>query len=133
MATILCPLGFFAVVLLSVRTNTSMLLLLVALAGTFTMGALNIVQSYVSLFYPPSVRSTGLGLTIGVGRIGGMVGPTIGGILQQVHASLFQCFLGFAVPGLISFAAILMVRDKYSYTQNIGKRVPQAAVVGRDS
>ena len=124
--TILCPLGFLAVVLLSVKTSTPMLLLLVALAGTFTMGALNIVQSYVSLYYPPSVRSTGLGLTFGIGRCGAIVGPVVGGILLQVHATLFQCFLGFAIPGLIAFVAILIVRDKYSYTQNLGKRSAQA-------
>lgn len=125
MTIILCPLGFLAVVLMSVRADTAVLLLLVALAGTFTMGALNIVQSYVSLYYPPSVRSTGLGMTIGVGRCGAMVGPIIGGILLQMHASLFQCFLGFAIPGLISFVAIIVVRDQYSYTKNIGRRTPQ--------
>lgn len=132
MITILCPLGFIAVALLSVKTNPYMLSLLVALAGTFTMGTLNIVQGYVALFYPPSVRSTGLGLAIGLGRLGGIAGPTIGGILLQFHASSFQCFLGFAIPGLISFIAILAVQDRYAYTSNIGKRVPQpaAAAVG---
>lgn len=69
-------------------------------------------------------------MTFGIGRCGAIVGPVIGGILLQVHATLFQCFLGFAVPALIAFLAVLVIQDKYSYTQNIGKRQAQIQAAG---
>ena len=63
-------LGFFVIWSLAIKTNILLLYVLVALAGVFTMGAHNIVHAYVSQFYPPSVRSTGLGLCFWSGTIG---------------------------------------------------------------
>jgi AAHS family benzoate transporter-like MFS transporter len=109
-------LGFFVIASLSMKTNIWLLYLLVALAGVFTMGAHNIVHAYVSQFYPPSVRSTGLGLCFGLGRIGAVLGPILGGVLMQMHVTIFVSFLAFAIPSMISFVAFFLTQDKYSYT-----------------
>ena len=114
-------LGFASVASLSLKTNPYTLTLLVALAGTCTMGVHNILQAYVSVYYPPAVRSTGLGFAFGVGRVGSILGPTLGGLMLSRHFTLFQCFLGFAIPSLINFAGIVLVRDKHSYAHVAGR------------
>jgi len=109
-------LGFFVIWSLCIKTNIWLLYLLVALAGVLTMGAHNIVHGYVSQFYPPSVRSTGLGLCFGLGRLGAIVGPILGGVLMQQHVTLSVSFLAFAIPSMVSFFAFLLTQDKYSFT-----------------
>jgi len=109
-------LGFFVIASLSIKTNIWLLYLLVALAGVFTMGAHNIVHAYVSQFYPPSVRSTGLGLCFGLGRLGAIVGPILGGVLMQQHVTLAVSFMAFAIPSMVSFFAFLFTQDKHSFT-----------------
>jgi len=108
--------GFFVIASLSIKTNMYVLYALIVLAGVCTMGAHNIVHAYVSQFYPPSVRSTGLGLCFGLGRLGAIAGPVLGGVLMQRHVTLTVSFMAFAIPSLISFVAFISTQDKYSYT-----------------
>jgi AAHS family benzoate transporter-like MFS transporter len=112
-------LGFFAIASLTFKTNTYVLYLLVTLAGVFTMGAQNILQGYVAQYYPPSVRSTGMGLCFFWGRFGAMFGPALGGMLLQRHASLFTCFLSFASLSLVSFFAFMATQDRFSYERQV--------------
>jgi AAHS family benzoate transporter-like MFS transporter len=118
--TVMYLLGFLSVASLSLKTNSYVLTLLVALAGTCTMGVHNILLAYIATYYPPTVRSTGLGFAFGVGRAGSILGPTLGGLMLAAHLTLFQCFLGFAIPSLINFAGILLVRDKHSHAHMAG-------------
>ena len=55
-----------------------------------------------------SIRSTGLGWASGVGRIGAIVGPTLGGVLLAQELPLQQNFLIFAVPAALSALAMLV-------------------------
>ncbi|ACM28727.1 MFS transporter [Rhizobium rhizogenes] len=52
---------------------------LVALAGTGTIGTQILANVLVGSLYPVEIRGTGLGFSLGIGRIGGMAGPAIGG------------------------------------------------------
>ena len=121
MVTILYFLAFVSITMLSIKTNFYVLTLLVAIAGTCSMAAMNVAHGYVSLYYPPQARSTALGLAFGLGRFGAILGPTIVGVLLSADVTLFQSFLGISIPGLLAFVAILLVPDKYSFTKNIGK------------
>lgn len=58
--------------------------------------------------YNLSVRSTGLGWASGVGRIGAIVGPTLGGFLLAKEFPLQQNFLIFAIPAVIAAVAMLV-------------------------
>jgi AAHS family benzoate transporter-like MFS transporter len=107
--------GAVALTLLGFGGNTLVIYLLVAIAGAATIGAQNIVQAYVSQYYPPSIRSTALGMASGVGRIGGMLGPLLGGFLLSVSLPIHLNFIAFASPGLIAAAALSMVPLKNAY------------------
>jgi MFS transporter, AAHS family, benzoate transport protein len=69
----------------------------------------------VSQYYPPSIRSTALGMASGVGRTGGMLGPLLGGFLLSVSLPIHLNFIAFAIPGLIAAAALFMVPLKNAY------------------
>lgn len=55
--------------------------LLVFAVGVFFIGGQMCIAAAVSFFYPSSLRATGIGWAMGVGRIGAIIGPLIGGAL----------------------------------------------------
>ncbi|MFS0778321.1 aromatic acid/H+ symport family MFS transporter [Neobacillus sp. 3P2-tot-E-2] len=107
--------GAVALTLLGFGGNTFVIYILVAIAGAATIGAQNIVQAYVSQYYPPTIRSTALGMASGVGRTGGMLGPLLGGFLLSVSLPIHLNFIAFAIPGLIAAVALSMVPLKNAY------------------
>jgi AAHS family benzoate transporter-like MFS transporter len=94
---------------LGITTNMVVLYVLVAVAGAATIGTQNLANSYVSQFYPISIRSTGLGWALGIGRIGGIVGPMLGGVLLASSLTLQLNFIVFAIPGVIAALAVLFI------------------------
>ncbi|MGG4039508.1 MFS transporter [Heyndrickxia ginsengihumi] len=117
--TCLYVLSAICLALLSIKSNVFFLYLLIALAGVCTMGTQSLLNAFVSQYYPENVRSTGIGLANGVGRLGGMVGPTLGGILLSMKAPIGMCFIAFSIPGFIAALALLLIRRKNSETSTI--------------
>jgi MFS transporter, AAHS family, benzoate transport protein len=105
-----------SITMLSFTRDFYLLTALVALAGTGFFGGQNVAHGYVSLFYPPGMRSTAMGLAFGVGRLGAIFGPALAGFLLAMKVSQLVNFVGLAVPGLIAGIAILLVRDKHGYS-----------------
>ena len=97
--------GAIALTLLGFGGNVFVIYLLVAIAGAATIGSQNIVQAYVSQYYPANIRSTALGMASGIGRIGGMLGPILGGFLLSITLPIHMNFIAFAIPGLIAAIA----------------------------
>jgi AAHS family 4-hydroxybenzoate transporter-like MFS transporter len=56
------------------------------------------------------MRSTGLGWALGVGRVGSIVGPTIGGIMIATAADPRAVYLGCIAPVMIGMAAIALLK-----------------------
>jgi AAHS family benzoate transporter-like MFS transporter len=108
--------GAVALTLLGFDGNTFVIYLLVAIAGAATIGAQNIVQAYVSQYYPAYTRSTALGMASGIGRIGGMLGPLLGGFLLSVTLPIHLNFIAFAIPGLIAAVALALVPGRYAHS-----------------
>jgi AAHS family benzoate transporter-like MFS transporter len=108
--------GAVALTLLGLGGNTLVIYVLVAIAGAATIGAQNIVQAYVSQYYPPFIRSTALGMGSGIGRIGGMLGPLLGGFLLSIALPIHLNFIAFAIPGLIAAAALALVPIRHAHT-----------------
>ena len=107
--------GAVALTILGFGGNSFLIYLLVAIAGAATIGAQNIVQAYVSQYYPPYVRSTALGMASGIGRIGGMLGPLLGGFLLSISLPIHMNFIAFAIPGLIAALALALVPAKNAH------------------
>ncbi len=104
--------AFVTITSLGFATNVVLLYVLVAIAGAATVGTQNLTHSYTSQFYPVTMRSTALGWALGVGRIGGILGPTIGGILLTSSLTLQLNFLIFAIPGIIAASAVFIANQQ---------------------
>jgi len=118
MLTILYAIGAFAIALLGFGGSTMYIYLLVGIAGASSIGAQHLIQAYVSQYYPPSVRSTALGIASGIGRFGGMLGPTLGGVLLAADLQIQFNFLAFAIPGVFAALALGLVSGKRAYGKN---------------
>ncbi len=80
----------------SFGTSATALLLLNVLCGYFIIGAQGSINAASSVLYPTHVRATGVGYTLGVGRMGSLLGPLIGGELLT---------LSWTGPDLLHLAA----------------------------
>jgi AAHS family benzoate transporter-like MFS transporter len=77
----------------------------VLLAGMFVFSAQVLVYAYVSRAYPPEGRATALGGAAGVGRIGAICGPLVGGWLLSAGIAYpwgFYVFAAVAAIGAVS-------------------------------
>ena len=83
--------------LLSIRLPGIGVYVSVLLAGIFVFSAQVLVYAYVSQLYPAEVRGTALGTASGVGRLGAIAGPIIGGALLQAGIAYPWGFYAFAV------------------------------------
>ncbi|WP_026573049.1 MFS transporter [Bacillus sp. UNC438CL73TsuS30] len=115
--------GAIALTLLGFGGSSFLIYLLVSIAGAATIGSQNIVQAYVSQYYPPYIRSTALGMASGIGRIGGMAGPLLGGFLLSISLPIHLNFIAFAIPGIIAAIALAVVPVKNAYTNEMDSNV----------
>lgn len=110
---------FFA---LSFTDSTALLFILIAIAGACTAGTQNLINPYITMFYPTDVRGTGLSIAVGVGRIGSVTGPLLIGMIFMTSLSPQMSFLGFAIPCLLSAVALLFVQEKNGTLVQKGRR-----------
>ncbi|HEY4265577.1 MAG TPA: MFS transporter [Micropepsaceae bacterium] len=66
-------------------------------------------------FYPTALRGTGLGWSLGVGRIGGVIGPFAAGILLTAGWSPAELFYASALPMIAGAIAIAMMGQFYGH------------------
>jgi AAHS family 4-hydroxybenzoate transporter-like MFS transporter len=75
---------------------------IVFIAGWCVVGGQPGINALSATYYPTSLRSTGIGWGLGIGRIGAIVGPYIGGVLLGQQWGTQQLFWAAAVPALVS-------------------------------
>jgi MFS transporter, AAHS family, vanillate permease len=89
------------------------LTLLTALAiGITVQGGFNGFWALAAQLYPAQIRSTGVGWALGVGRIGAVLGPIVGGLLLGSNVPLAIIFAIFAVPLVLAAAMSLRINTK---------------------
>ncbi len=89
-------------------TDLTLLLALAGAIGFFMIGLISGLYAIIGAMYPARVRNTGTGLALGVGRIGAVVGPKLGGILIGAGYSRPEYTMILCAPLLI--AALLVLR-----------------------
>ena len=78
--------------------------------GYFIFGSIIGLYSIAPDIYDTSVRNTGMGWAIGIGRFGGIIGPSAAGFLLAQGWTGAQCFYAFGIPLLIAMAAVLLLK-----------------------
>ena len=99
-----------ALLLLSQRVGgTGLLLAFVAIAGLGSVGVQILINGYVAVYYPATSRASALGWTLGAGRLGGILGPLMGGWVLASGLAFQWNFYGFAIPALIGAVLIAVI------------------------
>ncbi|MCB2107129.1 MAG: MFS transporter [Rhodobacteraceae bacterium] len=81
-------------------------------AGFFAIGAQFCAVALVTEFYATAIRATGVGWSMGIGRIGSMIGPVVGGVLLGAGLGIDMLFLCAAItPVLAGLAVFAMARS----------------------
>lgn len=85
----------------------------------FLIGDQNILNAMSGALYPPKIRATGSGWAIGMGRIGGIIGPSIAGALLALHWMPNQLFIVAAIPVLATAAIVFMLSNAAKEIQDV--------------
>jgi AAHS family 4-hydroxybenzoate transporter-like MFS transporter len=90
---------------------TALLFVAIFVAGFCIVGGQPAVNALAASYYPTTLRSTGIGWSLGVGRIGSILGPVLGGELIRRSWPNSSIFLAVAVPAVVS-AAMVWAMDR---------------------
>jgi AAHS family 4-hydroxybenzoate transporter-like MFS transporter len=74
-------------------------------AGFCIVGGQIAANALAAAFYPTSVRATGIGWALGIGRVGSIVGPLVGGALLTMKWSTAEVFMAAAMAALCAAIA----------------------------
>jgi AAHS family 4-hydroxybenzoate transporter-like MFS transporter len=80
--------------------------IVIALIGTGLQGAQFGMNGLCGAVYPARIRATGSGWSFGVGRIGNIIGPGLGGAILAMSFSARTMLLVAAVAALVAAAAM---------------------------
>jgi AAHS family 4-hydroxybenzoate transporter-like MFS transporter len=91
---------------------TVALMVLVFVAGLCTIGGQTAMNAAATALYPASIRATALGTALAVGRVGSIVGPTVGGLLLASSWPISAVFAAVAAPAFIACATSLLLANR---------------------
>jgi AAHS family 4-hydroxybenzoate transporter-like MFS transporter len=93
----------------SVGTTVVLLMLTATAAGIGIVCGQNTANAFAAAYYPTYIRATGVGWALGIGRIGAIIGPAVGGAMLSLEWSRQTILLVSAIPELVAVAAILIL------------------------
>jgi AAHS family 4-hydroxybenzoate transporter-like MFS transporter len=102
--------GLFIAAIGAVGSDPDLIMATVVGAGFCVVGAQTSSNALAATYYPTYVRSTGVGWALGIGRIGSIIGPVLGGLMLAAQWHIPTIFLVGAVPVLIASAAAFTMR-----------------------
>ncbi|MDA5143432.1 MFS transporter [Streptomyces sp. AD681] len=111
-----------AMMALSAPQPRPLLLAASAVAGFGALGTQALVNIYVAHAHPAHLRGTALGFSLGVGRVGAIVGPSYVAAVTVLIDSSRAGFYAFVVPALLGALLIGLLRP--------GRRKSAAAPAG---
>jgi AAHS family 4-hydroxybenzoate transporter-like MFS transporter len=85
--------------------SVPLLAITITCAGVGIIGGQNASHALSSEFYPTRIRSTGVGWALGIGRIGSIVGPVVGGWLLAQNTPMRDVFWAAVIPAIVATAA----------------------------
>ncbi len=90
-------------------------------AGFCIVGAQIASNALAATYYPTTMRSTGVGWALGIGRAGSIIGPLVGGIMFANHVGVQTLFVTAAIPALCASLA------SFTLSRMAGHRVTAAS------
>lgn len=101
--------GLFAVL---PSTGLSWWVLLMIVGGGIS-GAQFVINALAAGFYPPAIRSTGVGWAFSVGRIGAVLSGFAGGFILELQLAPMTVLQLLVIPVLMCIVGVLMFRNTF--------------------
>lgn len=102
-------LGGVLLYMMTLQASTEVRYLVIGAVGACTTGAQLLAYAYCGQFYPMSIRSTGIGMASGVGRLGAIAAPLLIGQIVALELPLEQNFLVIGAFGVIGAVALALI------------------------
>jgi MFS transporter, AAHS family, 4-hydroxybenzoate transporter len=103
-----------------------MLFAVVFVTGFAVVGGQPAINAMAANYYPTALRTTGVGWCLGIGRIGSVVGPVIGGELIRLNWSQGDLFHVVALPSVV-IVLILLFGTRTERMPTMAARLGSAA------
>jgi AAHS family benzoate transporter-like MFS transporter len=101
--------GALSLALLIVPLSPLATMMLVFMAGATGLSNQSVLWGFIATYYKSEFRATALGVTSGIGRLGGASGPLIGGVLVGAGVGLAGNISVFAAAAVVAAAATFLV------------------------
>jgi MFS transporter, AAHS family, 4-hydroxybenzoate transporter len=98
--------GGLAIIALVFVNSHGFNLAIVAIAGFCVIGAQHVLNNFTAGSYETDFRASGVGMELGVGRVGAILGPYVVGLLQQVAGGPEGVFWAIGGAAIIAAVAI---------------------------
>jgi len=95
--------------------------------GTFIFGSMAGLYSFAPIVYPAAIRTTGMGWSIGIGRIGAILAPLTVGVLLDRGWTPPHLYYAFALPLLAAMLTVLALRRNAGVGTTIARGTIAAA------
>lgn len=128
-----CEFAIFVLLIewLAASTLTTLLVGVVAVGiGWVIQGAQAGLNVFSATFYPTTVRATGIGWGLGVGRIGSICGPLLGGAALMGGWSAREILAAGAIPAICAAAAVAL-SGTYGVSRLVTSENPGNAAQGQ--
>ena len=89
--------------------STGLRYAVVLISGICIVGGQPAVNALTATLYPISLRATGVGWSLGIGRAGSIIGPVVAGQLIRLQWSNTALFVAAAVPALASCVMVVFL------------------------
>ncbi len=86
-------------------------------AGFCVVGGQNSANAFAAIFYPTAMRSSGVGWCLGIGRLGAITGPLVGGFLFSLHWPNSWVFAMGAIPLACAAIAVIAMGTTYGWSK----------------
>jgi AAHS family 4-hydroxybenzoate transporter-like MFS transporter len=104
--------GALALGALAVFNNHTLNIICVGAAGFFILGGQNVLNNFTARSYDTEVRGTAVGMMLGVGRLGGILGPFVTGLIQQITSGSAGLFTAISAAVLLGAIAIAFAQPR---------------------
>lgn len=106
-----CGVGGVAVFCFVLVNNPVANLVTAAAAGFCIIGALTMLNNVAATTYPAQARGTGVGYMLGLGRIGGILGPLVAGSLIAAAGNSSILFIVAGVGAFLAMGGVALTKN----------------------
>lgn len=103
--------------------SLAVLFAVVFVTGFAVVGGQPAINAMAASYYPTTLRSTGVGWCLGIGRIGAVIGPVVGGELIRLNLAQSDLFHAAALPSVVIVLVLL-----FGVRSERGKPLPASLV-----